>query len=231
MPAAALMLALLVPLLEPLGLPSRASGGAWGGPGTLLGYRPSLAAAAAILGSSLLGCAGRRLRAGRAAGRGLERRAQHRALPLPAAHATAALSASPPAIRPLPNPPTRLLVTLSAFLVIGTSSTLTYNVSSHLKVGRPRSCGGGLAGGRTPAGRLQGACSQPQPRPLPSPAALPAHHPPQQRPPAPRLSPAQKKTVLIIAGGVLLFGDTAGTAKAAGLALAMAGIVAYSFLR
>jgi len=59
-------------------------------------------------------------------------------------------------------------VSLSAFLVIGTTSALTYNVTSHLK------------------------------------------------------------TVLIMAGGVALFGDAAPPAKIGGLALAMCGIVAYS---
>jgi hypothetical protein len=55
MPAAALMLLVLVPLLEPTGLPSRANGGAWGGPGTLLGYQLTVPAALAILGSAVLG--------------------------------------------------------------------------------------------------------------------------------------------------------------------------------
>lgn len=55
MPAAALMLALLVPLMEPIGLPTPASGGAWGGAGTLLGYELTAPAAIAILGSAALG--------------------------------------------------------------------------------------------------------------------------------------------------------------------------------
>lgn len=67
-----------------------------------------------------------------------------------------------------PSSPNSLLVSLSAFLVIGSTSALTYNVSSHLK------------------------------------------------------------TVLIMAGGVLLFGDAAHPAKLAGLTLAMAGIIVYS---
>ena len=62
-------------------------------------------------------------------------------------------------------------MTLSVFLVIGTTSTLTYNVASHLK------------------------------------------------------------TVLILAGGVALFGDAAHPAKLVGLALALGGIITYSALR
>ena len=68
-PIAALMLGVMVPIFEPLGLQSR-------GPGTLLGYEYSLPAIVAILISSLLG----------------------------------------------------LLVSLSTFLVIGATSSLTYNV-------------------------------------------------------------------------------------------------------
>jgi hypothetical protein len=55
MPAAACMLAALVPLMEPLGWPSAARGGAWGGPGTILGYQVTPPAAIAILGSAVLG--------------------------------------------------------------------------------------------------------------------------------------------------------------------------------
>jgi hypothetical protein len=55
MPAAAVMLAGLVPLMEPLGLACPLIGGAWGGPGTLLGYRFTVAAIVAILGSAGLG--------------------------------------------------------------------------------------------------------------------------------------------------------------------------------
>ncbi|KAI8475535.1 MAG: hypothetical protein J3K34DRAFT_365576, partial [Monoraphidium minutum] len=66
---------------QPLGLPAPLGGGGWGGPGTLLGYRFTAAAAVALLSSAALG----------------------------------------------------LLVSLSAFLVIGSTSALTYNVASHLK--------------------------------------------------------------------------------------------------
>jgi multidrug transporter EmrE-like cation transporter len=72
-------------------------------------------------------------------------------------------SAPPPAA-----PPPSLLVSLSAFLVIGATSALTYNIASHAK------------------------------------------------------------TVLIILGGVALFGDAAHPAKLLGVVLAMLGIVVYS---
>ena len=55
MPAAAAMLAVLVPVFEPVGLPSPLVGGAWGAAGTLLGYRFTAPALAAILGSAALG--------------------------------------------------------------------------------------------------------------------------------------------------------------------------------
>lgn len=57
MPSAALLLALLVPVAEPLGLPGPANAFTWGGRGTLLGYELSLPALVAILGSAALGCA------------------------------------------------------------------------------------------------------------------------------------------------------------------------------
>jgi len=55
MPAAALMLAVLVPMLEPVGFPSPANSNQWAGVGTLLGYHLTPPAAAAILGSAVLG--------------------------------------------------------------------------------------------------------------------------------------------------------------------------------
>jgi hypothetical protein len=56
MPAAAVLLAVLVPLVEPLGLPTPGgAGGAWGGPGTVLGYELTPPAAVAILVSAVLG--------------------------------------------------------------------------------------------------------------------------------------------------------------------------------
>jgi hypothetical protein len=55
MPAAAVLLAMLVPLVEPLGLPAPGAGGKWGAPGTLLGYECTLLATVAIIVSAVLG--------------------------------------------------------------------------------------------------------------------------------------------------------------------------------
>lgn len=64
-----------------------------------------------------------------------------------------------------------LIVTLSAFLIIGATSALTYNIVGHTK------------------------------------------------------------TVLIVGGGILLFGDVISTTKMVGLTIAMAGIIWYSTLK
>ena len=111
-PASVLLLAALIPLMEPVGWSDRR-------PGTILGYEPTAAAVAWILASSALG----------------------------------------------------LVVTLSTFLFIGATSSLTYNVVGHLK------------------------------------------------------------TVLIVAAGVLLFGDEVGAKKLFGLSVAMGGIVWYSAIK
>ena len=55
MPPAALMLAVLAPMVEPLGLPGGRGGGGWAARGTLLGYEWSVPAALAVLGSAALG--------------------------------------------------------------------------------------------------------------------------------------------------------------------------------
>ncbi|KAF8065848.1 slc35e3 [Scenedesmus sp. PABB004] len=111
-PLSVVLLACLIPLLEPVG---------WrgAGPGTILGYHLTPPAAFWIVVSSALG----------------------------------------------------LVVTLSTFLFIGATSSLTYNVVGHLK------------------------------------------------------------TVLIVGGGVVVFGDSMGLKKLAGLACAMAGIVWYSHIK
>lgn len=110
-PIAAMMLVVLVPMLEPVGLFA-------GEPGrpTLLGYKYTLVSVIAIAISSVLG----------------------------------------------------LLVSLSTFLVIGATSSLTYNIVGHLK------------------------------------------------------------TVTILTGGCLIFGDTMTVSKFLGIALAMVGIAWYS---
>jgi solute carrier family 35 protein E3 len=126
-PQATVMMGLLVPLMEPVGWRHLFGGGgsfaAVGalsrGDGTLLGYRYTPSAVAAILFSAALG----------------------------------------------------LLVSLSTFLVIGATSSLTYNVVGHLK------------------------------------------------------------TVIILTGGCLLFGDQMPASKLAGLGVAMAGIVWYSHIK
>jgi len=141
-PIATAAMALLIPLVEPVGwahlaLAGRGAGGAGGadgqgvdlqglhggggefGDGTLLGYRYTPQAVAAILFSAGLG----------------------------------------------------LLVSLSTFLVIGATSSLTYNVVGHLK------------------------------------------------------------TVIILTGGCLLFGDQMPGSKLAGLGVAMAGIVWYTHIK
>jgi solute carrier family 35 protein E3 len=105
-PQATVMLGILMPIMEPLGLLNRAED-------TILGYNYTPAAVGAILFSSVLG----------------------------------------------------LLVSLSTFLVIGVTSSLTYNVVGHLK------------------------------------------------------------TVIILTGGCLFFGDEMPLKKLAGIAIAMAGIV------
>lgn len=110
-PLAAVMLAVLVPVLEPVGLFDRSPNAH-----TLLGYTYSLSSVIAIAISSVLG----------------------------------------------------LLVSLSTFLVIGATSSLTYNIVGHLK------------------------------------------------------------TVSILTGGCLLFGDTMGVSKLSGVTLAMVGIAWYS---
>ena len=110
-PLAALMLAVLVPILEPVGLFENAPN-----PHTLLGFTYSFSSIMAIAVSSILG----------------------------------------------------LLVSLSTFLVIGATSSLTYNIVGHLK------------------------------------------------------------TVTILTGGCLIFGDTMSVSKLSGVALAMVGIAWYS---
>lgn len=55
MPAAAVLLAALVPAFEPVGLPAAANGFVWGAPGTLLGYQFTAPAVFAIVGSAALG--------------------------------------------------------------------------------------------------------------------------------------------------------------------------------
>jgi solute carrier family 35 protein E3 len=111
-PSSVLLLALLIPCLEPVG---------WSNPtpDTILGYHLTPAAGFWIVVSSALG----------------------------------------------------LVVTLSTFLFIGATSSLTYNVIGHMK------------------------------------------------------------TVLIVTGGVLLFGDTMGIQKLIGLLVAMSGIVWYSQIK
>lgn len=111
-PLAAIILALLVPLFEPMG---------WVEPTahTILGYPMTPGAAAAILASAVLG----------------------------------------------------LLVNLSTFLVIGATSSLTYNVVGHVK------------------------------------------------------------TVIILSGGVVFFGDSMPPKKVAGICVAMGGIVWYSHIK
>lgn len=112
-PLAALMLAVLVPVLEPVGLFDRNANAH-----TLVGYTYSLSSITAIAISSVLG----------------------------------------------------LLVSLSTFLVIGATSSLTYNIVGHLK------------------------------------------------------------TVTILTGGCLMFGDTMSISKLFGVALAMLGIAWYSHM-
>ncbi|KAK9813049.1 hypothetical protein WJX72_008061 [[Myrmecia] bisecta] len=112
-PLAALMLGVLVPVLEPLGLHSPRD------PQTIVGFPYSLPSVAAIAVSALLG----------------------------------------------------LAVSLSTFLVIGATSSLTYNVCGHVK------------------------------------------------------------TIAILAGGVLFFGDAMPAKKLMGIAVAMSGIVWYSRLK
>ncbi|KIZ07727.1 Solute carrier family 35 member E3 [Monoraphidium neglectum] len=116
-PQATLLLGMLIPLMEPVGLArahttAAAAAGSFGD-GTLLGYHYTPAAVAAILLSAVLG----------------------------------------------------LLVSLSTFLVIGATSSLTYNVVGHVK------------------------------------------------------------TVLILTGGCLMFGDTMPPKKLAGIGIAMVGII------
>lgn len=113
-PLAALMLAVLVPVLEPVGLFHRSPNAH-----TLVGYTYSLSSITAIAISSVLG----------------------------------------------------LLVSLSTFLVIGATSSLTYNIVGHLK------------------------------------------------------------TVTILTGGCLMFGDTMSISKLFGVALAMLGIAWYSHMQ
>jgi solute carrier family 35 protein E3 len=113
-PMAALMLALLVPILEPIGL-----GTADPGPDTILGYPYTPLAVTAIAISSVLG----------------------------------------------------LTVSLTTFLVIGATSSLTYNIVGHLK------------------------------------------------------------TVTILAGGCLFFGDDMSLKKLAGISVAMVGIIWYSHMQ
>uniref|UniRef100_A0A383VFD1 Sugar phosphate transporter domain-containing protein n=1 Tax=Tetradesmus obliquus TaxID=3088 RepID=A0A383VFD1_TETOB len=111
-PLSVALLAVIIPLLEPVGFTNP-------GPDTVLGYTLTPGAAFWIIVSSMLG----------------------------------------------------LVVTLSTFLFIGATSSLTYNVVGHMK------------------------------------------------------------TVLIVAGGVLLFGDSMSAKKLAGLGCAMAGIVWYSQIK
>ncbi|WIA17138.1 hypothetical protein OEZ85_014030 [Tetradesmus obliquus] len=111
-PLSVALLAVMIPLLEPVGFTNP-------GPDTVLGYTLTPGAAFWIIVSSMLG----------------------------------------------------LVVTLSTFLFIGATSSLTYNVVGHMK------------------------------------------------------------TVLIVAGGVLLFGDSMSAKKLAGLGCAMAGIVWYSQIK
>ena len=113
-PLAALMLAILVPVLEPIGLFDRSAHAH-----TLVGYAYSWSSITAIAISSVLG----------------------------------------------------LLVSLSTFLVIGATSSLTYNIVGHLK------------------------------------------------------------TVTILTGGCLIFGDTMSISKLSGVALAMLGIAWYSHMQ
>lgn len=81
--------------------------------------------------------------------------------------------AQPPCCRPpcRRRTPRSLVVTLSAFLVIGATSALTYNVCSHMK------------------------------------------------------------TALVMAGGVVAWGDALPLAKLLGLLLALGGVVAYTSLQ
>lgn len=102
----------LIPFLEPVGFMTR-------GPGTILGFHMTPAAAFWIIVSSSLG----------------------------------------------------LVVTLSTFLFIGATSSLTYNVVGHMK------------------------------------------------------------TVLIVSGGVLIFGDSMALKKLGGLCIAMSGIIWYSHIK
>jgi solute carrier family 35, member E3 len=111
-PLAAIMLGVLIPMVEPLGLLDKA-------PGTILGYTFTPGSVAAIGISSVLG----------------------------------------------------LLVNLSTFLVIGATSSLTYNIVGHVK------------------------------------------------------------TVIILAGGVMFFGDSMPLAKAGGIMVCMMGIVWYSNIK
>ena len=113
-PLAAGMLALLVPVLEPIGLFEANIDSRF-----LMGYRYTIPSVIAIATSSLLG----------------------------------------------------LLVSLSTLLVIGATSSLTYNIVGHVK------------------------------------------------------------TVIILAGGVLIFGDSLSVSKAAGVVIAMIGIAWYSHMQ
>ncbi|KAL3132226.1 hypothetical protein ABBQ32_008815 [Trebouxia sp. C0010 RCD-2024] len=113
-PLSALMLAVLVPMMEPIGLFDRSLNAH-----TLIGYTYSISSVTAIAISSVLG----------------------------------------------------LLVSLSTFLVIGATSSLTYNIVGHFK------------------------------------------------------------TVTILAGGCLIFGDTMSVSKVSGVALAMVGIAWYSHVQ
>lgn len=113
-PLAAILLAFLVPVFEPIGLDQQQPG-----PDTLLGYPYTPAAVVLISSTALLG----------------------------------------------------LLVSLSTFLVIGATSSVTFNVTGHMK------------------------------------------------------------TIIVIAGGVLLFGEPMPPKRLVGVLLAMLGILWYSYLR
>jgi solute carrier family 35 protein E3 len=157
-PQATLLLGMLIPLMEPVGLArahttAAAAAGSFGD-GTLLGYHYTPAAVAAILLSAVLG----------------------------------------------------LLVSLSTFLVIGATSSLTYNVVVRLVAGC--SCCYLLCLVVQPVAETPSATRLQPVRPQ-DPAATQGH----------------VKTVLILTGGCLMFGDTMPPKKLAGIGIAMVGII------